>query len=409
MTDQTGQVDNDSAKKVSEESPAVPGANPDGLALGATDGIFADDGVFEDSDDRYLETLESPPGSDLALETEAEMHQGPALAYPVVGFGASAGGLQAFREILENLDTETGMAFVLVTHMAPDQKSFLAEIVERYTRMPVVQIEEGLRPLPNHLYVLLPNQWLTLRGGILHIEKPAKDRHPRTIDRFFHSLATDQKNRAIGVVLSGADSDGALGLKAIKGEGGIALVQTPDSAAHGWMPRSSIAADHVDLVIPPAEIAAELGRLGHQFSRPEVRSLEVGAASPEGEQSFQKILQLLRASSGLDLRQYKPETVRRRIARRMLLLRMDSLANYVRTLQARGDELHILQEDVLINVTFLPGRRCVGVPQGQRFARPHAGPYYREADSGVVRRMFDGGRGLLTGDHDSGVSFGEPS
>jgi two-component system CheB/CheR fusion protein len=235
--------------------------------------------------------------------------------------------------------------------MAPDQKSFLAEIVERYTRMPVVHIEDGQRPLPNHLYVLLPNQWLTLQGGIFHVEQPAADRHPRTIDRFFFSLATDQKNHAIGVVLSGADSDGALGLKAIKGEGGIALVQTPESAAHGWMPRSSIAADHVDLVIPPAEIAIELGRLGHQFSRPEVRSLEVGAASPEGEQSFQKILQLLRASSGLDLRLYKPETIRRRIGRRMLLLRMDSLANYVRVLQTRGDELRTLNEDVLINVT----------------------------------------------------------
>jgi two-component system CheB/CheR fusion protein len=305
-----------------------------------------------DEEDRYLETSESFPGSNLTLETEAELQPGPALAFPVVGFGASAGGLQAFREILENLDSDTGMAFVLVTHMAPDQKSFLAEIVERYTRMPVMQITDGQSPAPNHLYVLLPNQWLTLRDGLFHVEHPsATDRHPRTIDRFFYSLASDQKNRAVGVVLSGADSDGALGLKAIKGEGGIALVQTPDSAAHGWMPRSSIAADHVDLVIPPAEIAAELGRLGHQFSRPEVRSLEVGVGSPEGEQAFQRILQLLRASSGLDLRQYKPETIRRRIARRMLLLRVDTLANYARVVQARGDELTTLQEDVLINVT----------------------------------------------------------
>src|SRR6266567_6071521 len=260
----------------------------DSVRIGSN-GAAPDDGAQDEPEDRLVATLGEFQGPNLTLETEAEVQQGPALSYPVVGFGASAGGLQAFREILENLDPATGMAFVLVTHMAPDQKSFLAEIVERYTKMPVVHIEEGQRPLPNHLYVLLPNQWLTLRDGVFRVEEPsAGDRHPRTIDRFFHSLAADQKNHAVGVVLSGADSDGALGLKAIKGEGGIALVQTPDSAAHGWMPRSSIAADHVDLIIPPTEIAIELGRLGHQFSRPEVRSLEVGVASPEGEQSFQK-------------------------------------------------------------------------------------------------------------------------
>ena len=339
------------APKIPEEQAGGSPTTSEDPPLINGDGADGNHGHPVDVDDQFIETREEIDGSHLTLETEAEVQAGPALAYPVVGFGASAGGLQAFREILENLDPATGMAFVMVTHMAPDHKSFLAEIVERYTRMPVVQIEEGQRPLPNHLYVLLPNQWLTLRGGVFHVEQPATDRHPRTIDRFFFSLAMDQKNHAIGVVLSGADSDGALGLKAIKGEGGIALVQTPESAAHGWMPRSSIAADHVDLVIPPAEIAVELGRLGHQFSRPEVRSLEVGRATPEGEQSFQKILQLLRGSSGLDLRQYKPETIRRRIARRMLLLHTDSLASYVRVLQTRGDELATLNEDVLINVT----------------------------------------------------------
>ena len=351
-------LEKDSTQENPEETPASGWTNSADAARTGTNGAAGDDGEAGDGDeageaeDRLLAAQDVFPVPNLTLETEAALQQGPALSYPVVGFGASAGGLQAFREILENLDTETGMAYVLVTHMATDQKSFLAEIVERYTRMPVVHIEDGQRPQPNHLYVLLPNQWLTLREGVFHIEEPsAGDRHPRTIDRFFFSLASDQKNHAVGVVLSGADSDGALGLKAIKGEGGIALVQTPDSAAHGWMPRSSIAADHVDLIIPPAEIAVELGRLGHQFSRPEVRSLEVGAASPEGELSFQRILQLLRANSGLDLRQYKPETIRRRIARRMLLLRMDSLASYLRALQARGDELRTLQEDVLINVT----------------------------------------------------------
>jgi two-component system, chemotaxis family, CheB/CheR fusion protein len=291
-------------------------------------------------------------GLNLSVEASPDERHAPALLYPIVAFGASAGGLQAFKEILENLDPNTGMAFVLVTHLAPDQKSFLSEILERYTNMPVLSIENGQRPEANHLYVLLPNQSLTLREGVFQVEAPpAGERFPKTIDKFFYSLAADQKNHAIGVVLSGADADGALGLKAIKGEGGIALVQSPDTAVHSGMPRSSIASDHVDLVIPPAEIALELGRLAQEFTRPEVRSLEEGVISPDDEQSFQKILQLLRGLSGLDLRQYKPETIRRRIARRMLLLRKEHLGSYFRFLQSRADELRTLQEDVLINVT----------------------------------------------------------
>jgi two-component system, chemotaxis family, CheB/CheR fusion protein len=297
----------------------------------------------------------SPPGVSaigLTLETGAEEQQRPALLYPVVGVGASAGGLAALQEILKNLDPKTGMSFVLLTHLAPDQRSFLSEIVERYTQMPVAPVENGQRPQPNSLYVLLPNQTLTVHEGMFRVEPPnASERFPKTIDKFFLSLAGDQKNHAIGVVLSGADADGALGLKAIKGEGGITLVQSPESAVHGDMPRSSIASDHVDLVVPPAEIGLELNRLGQQFARPEVRSLGEGIAAPDDEQSYQRILQMLRGLSGLDLRQYKPETIRRRIARRMILMRRERLVDYHRFLQTRSDELRLLQEDVLINVT----------------------------------------------------------
>jgi two-component system, chemotaxis family, CheB/CheR fusion protein len=284
----------------------------------------------------------------LTVESATEEYQSPSLLYPVVGFGASAGGVEAFKQIIENLDPNTGMAFVLVAHLAPDQMSFLSEIVEHYALMPVHSIECGQRPLQNHLYVLQPNQTLTMCGGIFHVEQPGLEEHfPRAIDKFFCSLATDQKNHAIGVMLSSAEADGAMGLKAIKGEGGIALVACPDSDA----PRGSIAGDQVDLVVPPAEIALELGRLAHQFVRPEVRSLENGLISPDDEQTYQKILQLLRALSGLDLRHYRSQTIRRRVARRMMLLRMDHLAHYLRFLQISQDELRRLQEDVLINVT----------------------------------------------------------
>ena len=288
----------------------------------------------------------------LSLELTGPENQPPALPYPVVGFGASAGGLTAFREILENLDPDTGMAFVLVTHLAPDQKSYLTEILERFTNIPVQPVVHGTRPEPNHLYVVQPEQRVQLRAGTFFVEeRTPNQRGPLVIDTFFRSLAAEQKNHAIGVVLSGADSDGASGLKAIKGEGGIALVQSPGSAAQPGMPRSSIAADHVDLVVPPAELALELGRLATQFSRPELRSLEEGVTPPDDEQSFQRILQLVRSVSGLELRQYKPETLRRRIARRLILLRKDSLAEYYKFLQIRPDELRILGEDLLISVT----------------------------------------------------------
>jgi len=288
----------------------------------------------------------------LSIESGNEQNQAPVLPYPVVAIGASAGGITAFRELLESLDAETGMAFVLVTHLSPDHKSYLSEIVERYTRMPVHHVAHGVRPAPNCIYILQPDQILKLRAGAFHVEeRTAASRGPLVIDTFFRSLATEQKNHSVGVVLSGSDGDGALGLKAIKGEGGFAFVQSPSTAAQPGMPRSSIAADHVDLVLPPGEIGIELGRLATQFNRPEVRSLEEGITPPDDEQSFQRILHLLRSVSGLELRQYKPETLRRRMARRLVLLRKDNLSEYLKFLQIRPEELRILQEDLLINVT----------------------------------------------------------
>ena len=289
---------------------------------------------------------------ELAVDNDAIELRDPALSYPVVAIGASAGGLQAFREMLDSLSPETGLSFVLISHLAPNHDSKLVSLLQKHTKMPVLPIEEGQRPLPNQVYVLLPNQLVTLQVGVFRLQsREANDRSPATVNIFFRSLAEDQKNFAVGVVLSGADGDGAEGLKAIKGEGGFALVQSPDSAIQAGMPRSSIAADHVDAVLPPAALALELARIAEQFVRPELRFLERGKA-PEGEdQFFPRILQLLRNQSGLELRQYKPETIRRRMARRMVLLRVETLADYHRFLQGRPDEIRALQEDILINVT----------------------------------------------------------
>jgi two-component system CheB/CheR fusion protein len=339
MTDESDQA------KDQEETPPVPDTAEISPEISQPSGADQVQQKVGDPDDaNQLPSLDIQP-----IDVE---RQAPALPYLVVAFGSSAGGLQAFRELLENLDPKTGMTFVLVPHLSPDHKSYLTEIIERYTRMPVLEVADGVRPEPNHIYVLLPEQRLTLREGIFRVEKRAvQDRGPMVIDQFFRSLAADQKNHAIGVILSGADSDGALGLRAIKGEGGIALVQSPDTAEQSGMPRHSIAAGSVDLILSPAEIGAELGRLAHHFTRPDVRSLEEAAPAQIDEQSFRRILQLLRTVSGIELRQYKPETIRRRVARRMILLQVETLADYHRFLQMRTDELRNLQEDLLINVT----------------------------------------------------------
>lgn len=275
-----------------------------------------------------------------------------ALEYPVVAFGSSAGGLQPIKDILGMLPTDTGMAFVLIPHLAADQVSHLREIMEQYTAMPVEPIADGKQPRPNRLYVLQPNEVAELRGGRFVVRaRSSETRIHRTIDTFFHSLGEDMQDRAIGVVLSGADADGALGLKTIRGEGGLSIVQSPETAKQSGMPLSSIAADHVDLVVSPLEIGFELARLARQFRRPEIRILEDGGELAVEQDTYQRILQTLRTSSGLELRQYKQETIRRRIARRMMLLRTESLSDYLRYLQVHKDELTDLQEDVLIGVT----------------------------------------------------------
>ncbi len=170
------------------------------------------------------------------------------------------------------------------------------------------------------------------------------------IDTFFRSLATDQKNRAIGVVLSGMDGDGALGLKAIKGEGGITIVQSPDSARFPDMPRTSLSGDHVDIVLPPDAIGSHLALLAREFRNPELRKLD-DEAQATADSRFGRILEILKNVSGIDFRLYKSNTIRRRIARRMLLHQIDNLAAYEAFLKANPSEIRELQEDSLINVT----------------------------------------------------------
>ena len=184
---------------------------------------------------------------DGSLVTSNDENQCEALSYPVVGIGASAGGLPAFRELLGSLPDNTGMAFVLITHLAPDQRSYLVEILSRSTSMRVQHIEDGVKPLPNNIYVLSPGQVARMEHGLFHVEVRQYGEHIHyPVDAFFRSLGADQKGYAIGVVLSGADTDGTLGLMAIGGEGGISIAQSPNTAGSSAMPTSSIEMDHVE-------------------------------------------------------------------------------------------------------------------------------------------------------------------
>lgn len=279
----------------------------------------------------------------------------PALGFSVVALGASAGGLEAFRRVLRHVPGDTGMAFLLVQHLAPHHSSQLASLLSQATSMPVQDVEHGTLIQPNRVYVIPPNTLMSISGGILELTpRLASVGVPMPIDHLFRSLAEDQKGGAIGVVLSGTDSDGALGLQAIREQGGIAIAQTEDSAAFPGMPHRAAEAGPVDLILTPEEIARELGRIGHAGPRPILTGQS--EADPDSEelsqeQSINSILVLLGKATGIDFRGYKRPTLRRRIERRMLLLRQVDLKEYADYLKSNQSELMALSEDALINVT----------------------------------------------------------
>jgi len=269
----------------------------------------------------------------------------------VVGIGASAGGLEAITALLKQLSTNTGMAFVLVQHLAPTHQSMLAELLARETVMPVEEITDGMSIEANHVYVIPPNANLGVMNGLLHLmlrsEQPGQH---LPIDFFLRSLAVEMSNRAIGVILSGSASDGVLGLMAIKEAGGITFAQDEDSAAYASMPHSAIAAGCVDFVLPPEKIAHELTRIG-QHPYLTHKSVQEVKALPAEEDHLRKIFLLLRQHSGNDFTYYKQSTILRRIKRRILLHKLERLEDYVRYLQGSPAEVEALFRDLLINVT----------------------------------------------------------
>jgi len=271
---------------------------------------------------------------------------------PVVGVGASAGGLEAFQQLLNHLPTTTGMAFVFVQHLAPRHESMLTELLSRGTKIPVHEVKDGMKVAPDHIYVIPPNTNMIITDGTLHLmpRREAELQH-MPIDWFFNSLAEDRKGKAIGVILSGTASDGTLGLKAIKAEGGITFAQDEKTAKYDSMPRNAIAAGCVDFILPPEGIAKELARIGRHPYLIQALATEADEILAAGEDEINQILALVRGATGDDFAWYKKNTIKRRIKRRMVLQKMDKLSQYIRYLRGNNQELQELYQDFLINVT----------------------------------------------------------
>ncbi|MDQ5987114.1 MAG: Protein-glutamate methylesterase/protein-glutamine glutaminase [Syntrophus sp. SKADARSKE-3] len=299
------------------------------------------------------EPVQPPPHSVAAdLAESGLLPEVPQQNFPIVGIGASAGGLAAFEAFFSGMpaDTDPGMAFVLVQHLAPHYKSILSDLIRRYTRMQVYEVEDGMEVRPNCTYIIPPNRDMAFINGSLQLLEPTAPHGMRLpIDFFFRSLAQDQNERAICIILSGTGNDGTLGARAVKGEGGLVIAQTPESAEFEGMPQSVIATGMVDFVLPPAEMPAQLIAYATRVFGDSIRRLS--APEPKDENALKKILILLRAQSGHDFSQYKPNTIIRRVERRLVINRITQLDDYVRYLQQNPMELETLFRDLLIGVT----------------------------------------------------------
>ena len=270
-------------------------------------------------------------------------------AFPIVGIGASAGGLEALELFLKHVPAGSGMAFVIVQHLDPTHKGIMVELLQRITPMPVVQARDRLKVAPDRVYVIPPNKDLSILHGVLHLLEPAKPRGLRLpIDFFFRSLADDRRARSIGVILSGMGSDGTLGLRAIKEKTGVVFVQAPASAKFDGMPRSAIAAGLADVVAPAEELP---GRIIEYLKHAPIIATPSPTRESKNQSALEKVFILLRTQTGQDFSLYKKSTIYRRVERRMGLHQIDKIATYVRFLRENPQEIELLFKELLIGVT----------------------------------------------------------
>ncbi len=267
----------------------------------------------------------------------------PAPQFPIVGIGASAGGLDACARLLDALPNGMGMAFILVQHLDPAHESLMAELLAKHTTMTVTEAADGMRIAPDHLYIIPPGTYLATRKGALHISQPLA-RHGLRLpfDFLLHSLAEAYGPRASAIILSGTGADGSIGVKAIDEKGGFIVAQDPEEADYGGMPRSAIATGIVDIILPVAQIGEAL------MARDQLHAI-----SPQTPDSLPAIIELLRTATAHDFTLYKMGTLKRRIERRMALsgLKAGAMADYLDTLKVDPKELDLLAKDLLINVT----------------------------------------------------------
>lgn len=289
-------------------------------------------------------------------ETKSNQIKGSTTAqinFPIVGIGSSAGGLEATGDLLSHLPPDTGMAYVIIQHLDPSHESLLSEILARKTAMQVNEVVEDTEVVPNCIYVIPPNHDLEIVDGLLKLRTRVESLVHMPIDLFFHSLASDHKSNSIGVILSGAASDGTIGLESIKAEGGFTLVQEPTSAKYDGMPRSAISSGVVDIVGTPEEIATELIRFSKYPTHATSPLDSTLDAKTKGEidESLRKIFAILRNGTHADFTYYKGSTIQRRISRRLLVLNLKDLASYAHFLEKHPEEVQALFADILIHVT----------------------------------------------------------
>ncbi|RUX00114.1 chemotaxis protein CheR, partial [Mesorhizobium sp. M8A.F.Ca.ET.023.01.1.1] len=269
----------------------------------------------------------------------------------VVGIGASAGGIEALGRFFDAMPADSGCAFVVVLHLDPKHESEMARVLASHTTMQVAQVVDGMRIVSDRVYVIAPDTDLKISDGGLHVSRPAEvrgNRHP--VDVLFRSLASDQRKRAIAIVLSGTGSNGTEGLKDIRAEGGMSLIQAPETAKFDGMPRSAIAANLADHVLAPEQmpdVILAYTRHGYVAAPIETAPAVLGG----GEAKIEQVLEILRARSGYDFSSYKRSTQRRRIYRRLGLKNIETLNGYLDELRANPEEITTLVSDLMINVT----------------------------------------------------------
>lgn len=295
-------------------------------------------------------TSNKKPRKQTGSSTKTESTDNGQSSFPIVGIGASAGGLKAFKTFFSHMPDNSNMAFVLVPHLDPNHQSLMVELLTRHTAMPVCEVEDNMPVKANHVYIIPPAKYLEIHQRELQLINPPEKRGAETaIDNFLRSLAEDQEERAIGIILSGTGSHGTLGLQAIKANGGMAMVQSPETAEYDRMPQNAIDTGCIDYILPPEKMPEELIKYAqHAYVRGDWNPIKL----PTTEQDqLNRILALLRVRIKYDFRCYRKNMLLRRVLRRMGLNHIDELTQYLKLLRKDANEVDRLYHDLLISVT----------------------------------------------------------